>query len=220
MTASSATVTPFSAVLPAETATDHRGAEHSPFMHALMRKTLPLAGYVDLLTQYLHVYRALEDGATALASDPTVAPFLDRALDRVPALEADISGLTARPELAGVTFSATTATETYAARIREVTTGSPAAYVAHHYTRYLGDLSGGFAIGRIVTAAYDLTPTEGGRFAVFEDIADPAEFKTNYRAALDAAPWTESERADLITEVHAAYRFNVEIFQSLDHHGA
>ena len=220
MTATSATVTPFSAVLAAETAADHRGAEHSTFMHALMRKTLPLAGYVDLLVQYRHVYLALEDGAIALASDPTVAPFLDRKLDRVPALEADIATLTARPELTDATFSPTAATEAYAARIRTVTETASPAYVAHHYTRYLGDLSGGFAIGRVVYAAYELSPTEGGRFAVFEDIADPAEFRAAYRSHLDSVAWSDQDRAELITEVHAAYRFNVELFLSLDHHGA
>lgn len=220
MTASPATVVPFSTTLATKTATDHRGAEHSPFMGALMRRTLPLAGYVDLLTQYLHVYRAIEDGARILADHPEVAPFLDRALDRVPALEADLAELTTRPEVAGTAFSPTAATERYAARVREVTATSAPRYVAHHYTRYLGDLSGGFAIGRLVAGAYDLSPTHGGRFAVFDQIADPAAFKDAYRAALDVAPWSPDERAALIAEVHDAYRSNVEVFTSLDHHGA
>lgn len=220
MTVLPATDLPFSTTLAAETATDHRGAERSPFMAALMRKTLPLPGYVDLLVQYRHVYRAIEDGATALADDPRVSPFLDPALLRVPALELDIADLSTRPEVDGDIFEPTEATMHYADRIRAVSATSSAAYVAHHYTRYLGDLSGGFAIGRLVASAYGLSPDHGGRFAIFEGIDDPAAFKARYRSALDTAPWSDDERAALITEVHDAYRFNVEVFTSLDHHGA
>ena len=208
----------FSAQLAQETAADHRGAEHSPFIGALMRRTLPLAGFVDLLTQYLHVYRALEDGATELEGSPVAGAFLDRVLDRVPALEADLADLLARPEAAGRSYSPTPATEAYGERIREVTVSAPERYIAHHYTRYLGDLSGGFAIGRIMADTYGLTEDDGGRFAVFPSIPDPTEFKQRYRRSLDEAAWSDQERAALIDEVHRAYRFNVEVFASLDHH--
>lgn len=215
-----ATATSFSAALANATRTAHSGAEHSPFMAALMGKTLPMAGYVDLLVQYLHVYRALEDGAAALADDPVVAPFLSSALNRVPALEADIADLTARPEVSGMTFAPTEAAVRYADRIREVSASSPGRYVAHHYTRYLGDLSGGFAIGRLVGAAYGLSPEDGGRFAIFDAIDDPAAFKNAYRSSLDAAPWSPDQQDEVVAEVLDAYRFNVELFASLDHHGA
>lgn len=218
MTAATKTDNPiFSAQLAAETSRDHRGAEHSPFMSALMGRSLPLAGYIDLLTQYLHIYRALEDGATALAHEASVTPFLVRALDRVPPLEADLADLLARPEVSGSTYEPTQATEAYALRIREVTESSPSRYVAHHYTRYLGDLSGGFPIGRIVAGAYGLSTEDGGRFAAFPEIPDPVAFKDEYRTWLDQAPWSDAERAALIDEVHRAYAFNVEVFASLDH---
>jgi heme oxygenase len=219
MTTATADTTSFSARLAAETSADHSGAERSPFLGALMRRTLPLSGYVDLLTQYLHVYRAIEDGADRLAADPVIAPFLSRALDRVPALEADIADLTARPEAAGKDYGPTPATEAYVARIRQVT-DDPVRYVAHHYTRYLGDLSGGFAIGRIVAAAYDLKEDDGGRFAAFPEIPDPGAFKDAYRRSLDEAPWTPEQHDALIDEVHDAYRFNVEVYASLDHHAS
>jgi heme oxygenase len=90
--------------------------------------------------------------------------------------------------------------------------------VAHHYTRYLGDLSGGFPIGRVVAATYGLSADDGGRFAHFPEIDDPARFKDDYRTWLNEAPWSEQERSDLIDEVHAAYRCNVEVYSSLDHH--
>ncbi len=58
-------------------------------------------------------------------------------------------------------------------------------YVAHHYTRYLGDLSGGQAIGRILDRDFDL----GGRgisFYSFESVPKPKPYKDAYRARLDA----------------------------------
>lgn len=218
MTATTADTPTFAALLASETAGDHRGAERSPFLGALMGRTLPLTGYVDLLVQYQHVYRALEDGADALADTTSVAPFLVRDLDRGPALEADLVHLRTRPEVAGRTFSPTAATEAYAARIRTVAASEPARYVSHHYTRYLGDLSGGFPIGRIVAATYGLTEDEGGRFAHFPGIEDPARFKDDYRTSLNETPWSADERAAVLDEVHRAYRYNVEVFASLDHH--
>ncbi len=220
MTATTADTPTFAARIASETSGDHRGAERSPFLAALMGRTLPVTGYVDLLVQYHHVYRALEDGADALADTASVAPFLARTLDRVPALEADLDDLRRRPEVRGCTFAPTAATAAYATRIRDVTTSEPARYVAHHYTRYLGDLSGGFPIGRIVAATYGLSADDGGRFAHFPEIDDPARFKDDYRTSLNEIPWSADQRAAVIDEVHRAYRYNVDLFASLDHHAA
>ena len=58
-------------------------------------------------------------------------------------------------------------------------------FVAHHYTRYLGDLSGGQAIGRILDREFAL----GGRrlaFYAFAAVPKPKPYKDAYRARLDA----------------------------------
>jgi hypothetical protein len=64
------------------------------------------------------------------------------------------------------------ATERYVARLHAVTSGEPA-FVAHHYTRYLADLSGGQYLGPAIAAAYGRSG-DGHRFFVFEGVDPPA----------------------------------------------
>lgn len=225
MTASTAATTDrFSAELSSRTTGEHGNAEHSPFMTGLLGGSLPLAGYVDLLAQLRLVYLALEEGADQLAANPVVAPFLDRSLDRVPEIDADLAYLRGQMEAEGWApdqeFEPTSATEAYVARIREATATAPSSYIAHHYTRYLGDLSGGFHIGRLVARTYGLTPTEGGRYSQFDALGDPVAFKERYRALLDASPWSAAEKDEIVAEVKLAYTYNTELFASLDKHAA
>lgn len=217
MTAASTDAT-FSTVLRDRTASDHRGAETSPFMTALLDGSLPLAGYTDMLAQHAYAYVALEQPDPAIASDPTVAPFLHPGLLRTDALHADLVDLVG-PDWRTV-HPASPATDRYVARLREVGADWPGGYVAHHYTRYLGDLSGGQFIGRIAAKAYDLTADRGGRFASFDQLGDLGEFKDRYRASLDAAPWDAAEQERVVDEIRAAYRMNGDVFAELEHHAA
>lgn len=205
----------FSALLRERTTGDHRSAERSPFMTALLAGELPRAGYVDMLAQHRHAYDALESTGRSLAADPVVRSFLDPALLRLPALDADLA------DLAGTDWASThppsAATERYVTRLRELATW-PGGFVAHHYTRYLGDLSGGQFIGRLAATTYDLTPEHGGRFARFDGIEDPAAFKADYRQALDDAPWDPDEQRRVVDEIREAYRLNGDVFADLEHH--
>ena len=57
------------------------------------------------------------------------------------------------------------------------------ALVAHNYARYLGDLSGGQAVGKILDRTFDLS---GARLAFYEFPMRPKPYKDSYRAKLDA----------------------------------
>ncbi|WP_420111810.1 heme oxygenase (biliverdin-producing), partial [Pseudactinotalea sp.] len=102
-----------------------------------------------------------------------------------------------------------------AEHIASVSHSTPA-FVGHHYTRYLGDLSGGQAISRRVSQYYGLTEGEPGLlFYRFDGIPKPKLYKDDYRRALDSAPWGESERAEVIAEAERAFAMNAAIFASL-----
>ena len=105
-------------------------------------------------------------------------------------------------------------TKEYANCIRETRTDF-GRYIAHHYTRYLGDLSGGQFIGRVMARRFGFE-TNGIGFYVFDEIADPGAFKDVYREQLDAVPWDDAEKACVIDEVLVAYDFNTELFEELD----
>jgi heme oxygenase len=148
-----------------------------------------------------------------MSADPVAAPFISERLTRLPALEADLEFLVG-PDWADSIHPLPT-TERYVARIEEVGSTWPGGFIAHHYTRYLGDLSGGIFIGRIMQRRFGFE-TNGVGFYVFDDIADPRAFKDVYREQLDAAPWDDEERERVVDEVLRAYQFNTDLFQDLE----
>lgn len=203
---------PFSIAVRERSRTAHDGSEHSGFMDELLQGKRTREDYVALAAQHWYVYQALEAAAAGVGGDPIAAGFLDDALTRLPALEADLAfliGADWRERIAPLP-----ATQRYVARIAEVGATWPGGFVAHHYTRYLGDLSGGFHIGRMMRRQFGFDE-DGVRFYIFDDIADPTAFKDAYRARLDAAAWTDEEHDRVIDEVLLAYRFNTELFDEL-----
>jgi len=194
---------------------DHGDSEHAGFMESIMRGTATLDDYRALVAQHYFVYVALEEAAAQLAADPHYAAFHPAELVRVPTLEADLAFLFGddwRAQIAPVP-----ATDAYVARIREVAAkGWKPGILAHHYTRYLGDLSGGQMIARRVAQQHGFT-SEGIAFYDFTALGELSEFKDRYRAGLDivGSMLSEAERARMIDEVRDAYRFNAETFVDL-----
>jgi heme oxygenase len=204
----------FSAQLRATTVLDHDAAQSVAIVEMLFRGTLPREAYVAMVAQHYFVYRELEHAAEAMRDDAIAGEFVFDELTREPALQADLQFLVGddwgeRIEMADATLA-------YCNRIREVCSTSkwPGGFVAHHYTRYLGDLSGGQAIAGAVARAYGLDD-DGLRFYRFERIPDPATFKDHYRKLLDAAPWDELERSRIVEEIARAYRHNTELLVEL-----
>ena len=203
----------FSAALRSRTLDDHQRAEQQPFIVDLMGGALGLDAYAALLAQLAVVYAALEDCERAAALEPTVAPFVSAGLHRREALAADLAALRALGhDAAGVPILP--ATRRYAARITHIAATWPVGFVAHHYTRYLGDLSGGQVIRRMLERHYALDAS-ALTFYDFEGLPSPVAFKVGYRDALDAAPWSDSDRERLIDEVALAYRLNGAVFAEL-----
>ncbi|EOM78414.1 biliverdin-producing heme oxygenase [Rhodococcus rhodnii] len=195
-----------------DTADAHRQAEESGFVDALLAGELPIEAYAELLAQSYLIYEALERVGAESADDPIVAEFLADELLRVPALEADLAHL--RGAGWRETLTALPATARYVERIESART-DPAVFVAHHYIRYLGDLSGGQIIRRKVGDAYGLTG-DGVRFYIFDEIPKPKPFKDAYRASLDAAPFDDLQAQRIVDEVTAAYELNRALFADLD----
>jgi heme oxygenase len=205
---------PFSQALRAATESVHADAEQAPFLAELLAGRLGRDGLARLAAQHLHLYRGLEALVDAHAAHPEVAPFVAEELRRVPALEADLAALLGPGWARRVPVLE--ATQAYVERLEAVGRSAWAGgVVAHHYTRYLGDLSGGIFIGRRLDEVLGLEDGGGTAFYRFPGIPDPAAFKTRYRARLDAAPWDEAERQRVVDEVLLAYVHNAAIFDEL-----
>ncbi|MFF8648035.1 heme oxygenase (biliverdin-producing) [Streptomyces griseoluteus] len=205
---------PFSSVIRTASQDRHTEAEQAPFMNDLLGGRFGMDAFARYTEQLLFVYRALEDSAALLEADPVAGPFLRPELRRVAELERDLRHLLGeewRDRVAPLP-----ATERYAARVREVAASWPAGYVAHHYTRYLGDLSGGQVIRRVAERTWGLeSKGDGVRFYVFEGIDNPAAFKREYRARLDALPVDELEKRRVVEECRLAFTLNNAVFTDL-----
>ncbi|WP_106398969.1 biliverdin-producing heme oxygenase [Actinocorallia populi] len=203
---------PFSAVLRQASVQDHADAESNGYMSDLMGGKLPLSAYTALTARLLPVYAALEEAAEAMREHPVAGRFVFAELVRRPALEADLAELLG-PDWAG-RIGESPAAHAYAARIREVAFTSPGGFLAHHYVRYMGDLSGGQIIGRRVERVYGLEGGRGTGFYRFDGLKTKP-FKEAYRRRVDEAPFDAGERGRIIDEVRLAYRLNTAVFDEL-----
>lgn len=205
------TVIPFSHALRERTWTSHGQSEGATFMHDLMSGKGSREDYVALVVQHYFIYEALEAVADAMVADPVAGRFITPQLTRMPALVADLEFLLGKDweEVSAPLPS----TVRYVDRIRTVANW-PGGFVAHHYTRYLGDLSGGQHIYKVMQKRFGFD-TNGIGFYLFDQIADPKDFKDTYREQLDAVAWDDVERERVIDEVLTAYRLNTEVFEDL-----
>lgn len=196
------------ALVRAASADDHRAAETRGFITALMGGELSLDEYTRYLAQLAWVYEALEERGSR-EGDPAV---FDPALARMDAIDADLAALGA-PDWRDV-HPPLPETAAYAAHLRAIA-HDDVRYLAHHYTRYLGDLSGGQAIASLVARHYGAT-LEQLRFYRF-DVADDGvvRYKRGYREAMNALALSPGEVDVLIAEVRTSFRMNSAIFEAL-----
>ena len=202
---------PFSATLRASTLVVHEKANHSTYMDALLGGELSQHGYTQLAIQYYFIYGAIEAASDRMAGDPVGGEFVFDALRRLPKLERDLAHLVGQDWRA--TISPLASTAAYVERIREASAWA-GGYVAHHYTRYLGDIAGGQVIRRLLEKNYDVTEA-GSLFYHFDEIGSAPKFRDRYRAKLDVAPWDEDERARVVGETLVAFECNVAVFDEL-----
>lgn len=198
-----------SARLRAATAAAHQQAENATFVDDLMSGRLDVDAYRRLATQLWFVYRALEDVGDDLAGDPVADAVLDDRLRRAARLDADLAGLGA-----GAARTPLPATRRYVDAI-SATRHDPVRFVAHHYTRYLGDLSGGQIVAHRMRLHYGLDETTLSFYA-FDGIDKLKRYKDAYRERLDALGLDDDGVERLVTEAVAAFGHNQQMFADLD----
>ena len=209
-------MTTLSSLLRTSTAQAHEDAEHSPFVTRLLGGDGTVEDFAALTAQLYPVYAALEDALDRYATHPAVAAVHDPALTRAPRLAADLATLYG-PDWAArrATGEIPTlpATAVYVDRLERL--DRPEALVAHHYVRYLGDLSGGQVVARLVARHYGVSADALG-FYRFEAIAKPKVYKDAYRARLDALPLDDHARAVVVAAAVEAFGLNRAVFADLE----
>lgn len=103
--------------------------------------------------------------------------------------------------------------DAYVSVVREAAV-SPQRLLAHHYTRYLGDMAGGRVIASRLRREYDIDQS-ALTYYDFGGLEDVHSYRRQYRSRLDEVPWTAAEQAEFIGECSLAYRANSQLFGEL-----
>jgi heme oxygenase len=192
----------------------HTMAENVGFVKCFLKGVVEKSSYRKLVANFYFIYSAMEEEMEKHRDHPIVSKINFQELNRKHSLEQDLSyyyGGNWREQI-----QLSSAGEAYVKRIREISEKQPELLVAHSYTRYLGDLSGGQILKGIAQTAMNMSDGEGVAFYEFEDISDEKAFKAKYRQALDELP-VDDEIADrIVDEANAAFAMNMKMFQELE----
>ncbi|MBF4459571.1 MULTISPECIES: biliverdin-producing heme oxygenase [unclassified Pseudoclavibacter] len=212
MTIVTDTATTISARLRERTSQAHESAERSRFLERLLGGELGIDAWAALLQQYGFMYEALESAAVPVRESGTLGAIPAVELNRAASIAADLEALA--PRLTQPLPGELPATRDYAERIT-ASAADPARYLAHHYTRYLGDLSGGQAMRVMLDRTYGL-PAHEATFFDFTEIPAIVPFKRAYRTQLDDLAFDEAAIVRLLDEANASFTCNERIFEALD----
>ena len=202
----------FSSRLRLATRTAHTRAEQTVFIRGFLRGATNRESYIRLLASLLPVYQAMET-ALETATHPQVVRFQFRELYRTESLLRDLQFLK------GAEVGPLPATAPYVARIREVAETEPLRLIGHVYTRYLGDLSGGMVLARIVERTLGLHRGAGLDFYHFEGVDDIPATKTRFRSRLDELALASDGGNAVIAEANLAFQYNIAMFEQLQGSG-
>jgi heme oxygenase len=192
----------------------HTMAENTGFVSCFLKGVVDKASYRKLVADLYFVYTAMEEEIGKLGDHPVVGPIGMEELNRRETLEQDLTyyyGANWRDQIE----PSPSAVE-YVERIHAIAKESPELLVGHHYTRYMGDLSGGQILKNIAQKAMNMDGDDGLRFYVFNEIDDEKAFKTNYRSAMDALPIDQATADRIVEEANHAFHLNMNMFKELE----
>jgi heme oxygenase len=192
------------------TADLHTRAERSGIIADILHGRASRDGYVLMLRNFLPVYQALEQRLERHAGSPAVGPIARPELARAAAIEADLASLSAAMSALPVL----PATVNYVDAIVRAADGDGGRLIAHAYARYLGDLSGGQILKKLLVRSLDLPPGALS-FYEFPDIGDIAAFKAEYRAAIDRAGDEIGDFEAVVEEGAKAFQLNIDLSTAL-----
>ncbi|MGB7443442.1 MAG: heme oxygenase (biliverdin-producing) [Coleofasciculaceae cyanobacterium] len=195
----------------------HTAAENTAYMKCFLKGIVEREPFRKLMANLYLVYSALEEELQRHQANPVVGPIYFPELNRASNLEKDLEfyyGNNWREQIAPLS-----AGQIYVDRIREIANTDPARLIAHAYTRYMGDLSGGQALKNIVRSALNLPADQGTGLHEFEQIPTAEarrEFKEKYRQALNSLPIDEETIQRIVEEANYAFTLNRNVVNELE----
>ena len=176
----------FAAQIKQGTKESHSAAENTKFVASFLRGVLDPEEYRKLIANFYFVYSALKEDLSCYYG---------------PSWETEIKQSEACVK--------------YVNRIREIAKDDPNLLVGHHYTRYLGDLSGGQILRGIAENSLKPEKGKGLSFYDFSEISDSKNYKKVYRQLLDGLDVGQDDVDNIIREANYAFKLNMYMFDEL-----
>ncbi|NEQ14064.1 MAG: heme oxygenase, partial [Moorea sp. SIO3E2] len=137
----------------------HTMAENVGFVKCFLKGTVEKTSYRKLVSNLYFVYSTMEEEMERHREHPIVSKIYFQELDRKKSLEQDLCYYFGSNWQQQVVPSV--ATKEYVQRIKDISEKEPELLVAHSYTRYLGDLSGGQILKKIAQRGMNLSDGQG-----------------------------------------------------------
>jgi len=192
----------------------HSMAENVSFVKSFLGGVVDKSAYRKLVANLFFIYSAIEEEIEKNKDLEEIKAIYFPELFRKSSLIEDLSYYYSPNWINEIKPSPST--QTYVQRIHLVGSNQPELLIAHAYTRYIGDLSGGQILKKIAINAMQLEDNIGTSFYNFNLIHDEKLFKENYRNALNHIPFDKNQIKQIIAEANIAFTLNMKIFQELD----
>ena len=225
----------------------HSMAENTAFVQGFFKGISSADSYKNLLTSLYYVYKAMEvdvmdavsemiETETETETEPTISDgakwiqALDVApLRRMPGLETDMEYFYG-PNWKNDISPPSKGTEAYVGRITELveshnnnnnsdskTESLLYLFVAHQYTRYLGDLFGGQMMGSMASRSMDL-PEDGSGVAFynFDNVPSTKDFITEWYTTLNDLGVSQAQQQAIVDEANLVFQLNIGILEELE----
>ena len=182
------------------------------FMTALLKGEIEKSAYVLFLRNLEPIYEALERGLVFHADAHGISAIIVQSLFRLPSLHRDLAflhGADWRIEVPQLD-----ACSAYVDHLNAIQSTVPARLEAHAYVRYLGDLSGGQMLRKIVSQSLNLgDQNEGVNFYHFGEPPEVVRLVQRFRAGLNLIG--EPANTGLADEAVTAFELHIGLFDDL-----
>nr|QCI08521.1 Heme oxygenase [Spermothamnion repens] len=196
------------------TTKSHSMAENVSFVKSFLGGVVDKNSYRQLIANLFFVYVAIEEEIDKNKDHIAVQAIYFPELHRKQSLIKDLEYYYGSNWFNIIEPSL--ATQVYVDRIHSIGSNQPELLIAHAYTRYMGDLSGGQILKKIAQNAMQLSDNLGTSFYDFDSIKDENLFKEMYRDSLNNIPLNLDQVSQIIAEANTAFNLNMKVFQELN----
>ncbi|MEY2983505.1 MAG: heme oxygenase [Cyanobacteriota bacterium] len=195
----------------------HTLAENTAYMKCFLKGVVEWESFRQLLANLYYVYATLEAALSRHKNHQIIRKIYFPELHRTEKLAQDLAfyyGENWQQEI-----QPTPNGKVYVDRLHTLANHDPVLLIAHCYTRYLGDLSGGQSLKTIVRSALALPDGYGTAMYEFDALPTPGDrhqFKATYRDALNDLPLDAVTIERIVAEANDAFALNRDVMHDLE----